>query len=428
MTKHRVRMRFIFKELPWLAVLLAFCLPLPIVGFAQETVSSGPQTRQGLIEQERLEKQARLWPERESPIARMAIEVEESGLLEGFASDKGINGLQFPLGGMRSGQGMSFGVGYRRSDLFRDRIDARTTARFTFEGAYMLDARVVLAQTRTERGFFDFYTKFERSPQMDYYGPGPDSSKDDRTSFLLQDFGLDFRGGWQLTRRRGLRIGGTIGLYSARTDSGSRSDFPSIEEIFNPATTPGLLLDTYFVRGGAFIEWDTRNFPNSPRKGGRYLLELNAYSDQDVGLSSFKRLDAVAEQYIPYFNQRRVIVFRLAAALTYTKNLQRVPFYLQPVLGGNEFLRGFERYRFYDNNSIIATVEHRWHIFSGMVGALFAEAGKVEAKRSDIDFTNMEFSGGIGFRFKIEQNVIMRIDQAWSSEGYRFMWTFNNVF
>ena len=36
--------------------------------------------------------------------------------------------------------------------------------------------------------------------------------------------------------------------------------------------------------------------------------------------------------------------------------------------------------------------------------------------------------GGIGFRFKLAETVVMRIDQAYGNEGYRFMWTFNNIF
>src|SRR4030095_215968 len=86
------------------------------------------------------DKQARLWPERTSGIVAQFDKYTERGLLEGAQSGKGNNGFQVLLGGMRSGQGASFGVGYRRADLWGERVGFRTTARGTFYEAYKFDA------------------------------------------------------------------------------------------------------------------------------------------------------------------------------------------------------------------------------------------------------------------------------------------------
>ena len=107
---------------------------------------------------------------------------------------------------------------------------------------------------------------------------------------------------------------------------------------------------------------------------------------------------------------------------------QSVPFYLQPQLGGNKLLRGFDRHRFHDENLFIATAEHRWHVYSGLTAALFVDAGKVASRVEEVDFSDLELAGGIGLRFKLRDRVVMRIDQAVSREGYRVMWTFGNVF
>src|SRR5262245_43368428 len=56
----------------------------------------------------------------------------------------------------------------------------------------------------------------------------------------------------------------------------------------------------------------------------------------------------------------------------------------------------------------------------------FFDMGKVAGKTSQLNFHNLEYSGGIGFRFTLHNAVIMRIDNAVSREGYRFMWTFSN--
>jgi hypothetical protein len=96
-----------------LIFLLALGLSLPATASAQF------KTRTEEIEDARREKRARLWPERESPLVEEVNKLVERGLLEGAESGKGSNGAQLVLGGMRSGQGMSVGVGYRRSDIWR---------------------------------------------------------------------------------------------------------------------------------------------------------------------------------------------------------------------------------------------------------------------------------------------------------------------
>ena len=59
-----------------------------------------PKTREEAIEQARRDKMARLWPERESPLADQVNQLVERGLLDGFESGKGANGWQIVLGGM----------------------------------------------------------------------------------------------------------------------------------------------------------------------------------------------------------------------------------------------------------------------------------------------------------------------------------------
>ena len=112
---------------------------------------------------------------------------------------------------------------------------------------------------------------------------------------------------------------------------------------------------------------------------------------------------------------------------TQTRDGQTVPFYLEPTLGGNDLLRGFERYRFYDRSSLLATVEHRWHLFANGYAAAFVEMGKVAPKATQLNLARANYAGGIGFRFTLGNAVVMRIDNGISREGYRFIWTFSNM-
>src|SRR5207249_7758773 len=76
-----------------------------------------------------------------------------------------------------------------------------------------------------------------------------------------------------------------------------------------------------------------------------------------------QRLDVNLEQYIGLFNRRRVFALRGRAVLTDTDAGQVLPFYLQPVLGGSDDLRGFRQFRFADRNMLNLTAEYRWEAF-----------------------------------------------------------------
>jgi outer membrane protein assembly factor BamA len=399
---------------------LATVLVMAALASAQQATSRTEQ-----MEQIRADKLARLWPEHTPGLVKRLNNFAERGLLEGARSGKGANGPQIVLGGMRSGNGTTFGLGYRRIDLWNERLAFRATARGTPRLAYMFDLQVESPRLNRDRVDLKLYTKYENSPRMDYYGPGPDSAKSNRSSYRLEDVGSDLEGRIRVWRK--FYAGAAGGLYVANTGKGERPDFPSTDEIFRPSQTPGLSQQSRFLRGGGFVEYDWRDNPGGPRSGGHYYARHLRYSDQQLGLHSFNRLEIGAEQYIPYWNRTRVIAFQSRAIGAWARDGQTVPFYLQPTLGGNEFLRGFERYRFYDQSSFQAAVEHRWYVFSNMHAALFFEGGKVAPKVSQLNFHKLEYSGGIGFRFTIQDTVIMRIDNAVSREGYRFMWTFSNM-
>ena len=411
------------------------CFELAVFGFLLafgsellmgQSADAGAKTRAEEIELARRDRVARLWPERESPMVQQANKLLERGFKEGASTGKGANGPQIVLGGMRSGQGTSFGLGYRRSDLLRDHLGFRFTGRGTLAKAFMFDLGVDSPALQTDRFRFGFYAKYENSPQMDFYGLGPESKQEDRTSFRLEDFSGDLR--MSLDFLRYFRINAHGGFLNVNTGRGKRKKYPSSEDLFPPESTPGLGEQTHFTRLGGSLQFDYRDFPGDPRGGGNYLVGLTQYWDRKLEQHTFRNLNLVAEQYIPYFNRTNVLVLRAQSQMTFAKYGQTVPFYLEPVLGGNEFLRGFSWYRFRDANSLILTAEHRWHVFSGGHAAVFVDAGKVVPERSDINFSDLEVAGGFGLRFQMESRVFMRIDVAASHEGFRLIWTFNNVF
>ena len=173
------------------------------------------KTRAEEIQQARRDKRARLWRETESPIVRRVNNLVERGLLEGVTSGKGANGWQAVLGGMRSGQGMTVGLGYRRSDLFRDRLGIRTTFRGTAQLASLVDFELIFPKLlATDRAFVNFYAVYENSPQVDFYGKGPNSSERDRSSYRLETAISNLNAGVRPFRY--LNVGVTTGELSSQ--------------------------------------------------------------------------------------------------------------------------------------------------------------------------------------------------------------------
>jgi outer membrane protein assembly factor BamA len=161
---------------------------------------------------------------------------------------------------------------------------------------------------------------------------------------------------------------------------------------------------------GGYVELDRTDNRLGPR-GGTYLLaNFSHLMDRGQGQYSFERLDLEGQQYIAVLQPAAGDRLRGRTNLTYTRDGRQVPFYLQPVLGGSDDLRGFRPFRFYGDQSMVMNAEYRWEVFSGLDMALFFDAGKVARRRSDLDFSNLETAAGIGLRW----NAAIPCSCAWT--------------
>ena len=404
--------------LPSVAALIVLSLLMTLPAHAQL------ESRAQQLEVIRRDRQARLWPERQSPVVTMA----NGFIARADGSGEGTNGFQpVVFGGMRAGQGFAYGIGYRRSDIWRDRVAFRFTASGTIRQAFMFRLNGEFPGLIGRRGLFEYEAKYENSPQMDYYGAGADSEKANRSSYLLEDTDVTFRLGYQFTRRFSALA--DVGGYFVNVGPGSRDGVPSIEEVFDPADVPGMAHQTNYFRWGGVARFDYRDNSEAPTSGGYYVVRLSHYSDRSLRENGFIRLTGSADQFLPYRNGTRVVALRVEGQMAFTdaETNQEVPFYLQPTLGGNNRLRGFADYRFYDTTSVMGIAEHRWYVFSGMDAAVFVEAGAVSPRNAAL-LAEPKWGGGLSFRFKMFDSFFMRFDNAFSDEGYRMIFTFTDAF
>jgi outer membrane protein assembly factor BamA len=398
-----------------LLILGTFPLCVPNA-FPQDT------TRAKLIEQARDLKASRLTPDEPSTWERRLIYIKDAKVLERISY--GIAGVRVGVGQMGTGGGFALGPDYFREDLARGEVSIHAGAYASTRQWTKLLAEVSAPHFARNMLFWNLGAVHHNYNSIPYYGSGPSSEKTARSNYRYEDFAADTAFGIQPLPF--LKAGVSAGHLRMNVGPGSDSRYISSEFAF--PLTVGIQQQTNFRRWGSFLQIDYRDSPTGPRSGGYYVVNYDDYHDSSLGLHSFRRLDAEAHQFIPFFNKRRVIALRGRTALSYPDRNQAVPFYLQSVLGGSEDMRGFRPYRFYDNNLFVMNAEYRWEIFSGLDGALFADAGKVFARRGDLNFDDLESSVGFGLRFNVRNAPFLRLDVGFSHEGFQVWMKFGGNF
>jgi outer membrane protein assembly factor BamA len=376
------------------------------------------------IEAARIKKSKELAPLEYTKAERLLILVKERRLLEKWKY--GWHGLKPRIGAMVTGSGFALGPEYRRDDLAGGDVTFRVTTQFSTQLYQLYDTELAFPRLAGDRVFLSIGARHRNYPKMQYYGPGPDSQKTGRSNYRLEDTRYGFAAG--LTPTRQIRLGVTGDLLQVNVGPGQHERYISTELQYTPEQTPGIDRQTDFLQGGVFADVDTRDTPGGPKSGSLLHADFNYNKDLNLGMNTHRRLNLEAQQYIPFFNKRRVIALRGRSELTWKNPGQVVPFYLQPVLGGSNDLRGFRPFRFYDDNLIVFNAEYRYEIFAGLDMAVFADAGKVFHSKSDWNVHDLEGSYGAGMRFNARNAVFMRLDVGFSHEGFQVWLKFNNVF
>jgi outer membrane protein assembly factor BamA len=384
-----------------------------------------PASRTAVIEKERDAKAATLAPDEVTPIESRLRAFKEQKYLERISA--GYNGLRARVGNMVTGSGFAIGPEYYREDLLRGRLTARASAQISLRAFTKYEAQVVAPKLANGKVYLEGIASRRNYKSLQYYGPGPDSSKRLRTNYRLEDTSVDGILGVEPVRR--LKFGASIGYLLTNLGPGTDSTYASSDTVFTPAQAPGIDRQTNFFRNGLFAQYDYRDHPLGMAKtGGNYIFQYSWFHDRGLLLHGFRRMDIDLQQFIPFLNKTRVIALRAKTTLTETDRNENVPFYLQPVLGGSDDLRGYRFFRFSDRNSMVMNAEYRWEIFSGLDGALFFDAGKVFPRRGMLNFSNLESSAGFGLRFNARNSTFMRIDAAFGQEGFQLWVKFNDVF
>ena len=302
----------------------------------------------------------------------------------------------------------------------------------------------------------DFHVQATSLQRVLFFGEGPDSRLEQRSSFGMAETVAGVRGVLPIVAAGRVNLS-LIGIVNGRfvtLRDPQGAEEPSVAALFSDNTAPGLASQPGFVQlaGGARIRPTFFN--------GRFRLNYSAAIEEFAAPSnssqSFHRWSADLNHEIPITkvsvplpsdtrgpnecgggtpggrcpastrNQYGAIAFRLLASSAGSGSGQ-VPFYFQPTLGGsdidaNRALSGYEDYRF-RGPDVFLLQESIEHFLYSVVGAIaVAEQGTV-GSASGIDLGSLKRSFAAGITLRAGNLPVAQLTYAWSPEGHRFIAT-----
>jgi hypothetical protein len=202
---------------------------------------------------------------------------------------------------------------------------------------------------------------------------------------------------------------------------------PSTEQSYTAATAPGLGDNPSFVHMAWTGGLDWRPAAGYARRGGLYALTYANYLDPHQTYN-FDQLQAEVVQHLPILRENWVVSLH-GLAKTTLDDQSTVPFFLLPSLGSGSTLRAYPSWRFRDRHSLLLSGEWRWipsRLFLDM--AVFYDAGKVTARREDLNFDGLRHDAGVGIRFHGPLTTPLRVDVASGSEGVNIVFSGSAAF
>jgi hypothetical protein len=375
-----------------------------------------PTTREAAIEAAQAEKASELRPYTPGK-AEAILNRAEASLVNGVRRWHPFFDSAY------SGGGFTLGAGYAHHVSAYNELDLRGS--YTILGYKRVEAEFTAPRLFHRRGALSLLGGWREATQAGFYGFGIDTAKGDRTNFnFRQPYGSASLTLWPTRRLWLLRGGVEVSQWSQRPGEG---DAPSVETVYTPETLPGLGTRTTYLHSEGTVGFDWRTSSGYSRRGGFYGVTLQDNIDKDNQFG-FNQINYEAIQHFPILREAWVISLRGLVQTSFAKDGQQIPFFLLPSVGGGSTLRGFSSHRFRDLNSLVLQAE--WRIMANrfMELALFYDAGKVTARRSDLDFDRLKSDYGFGVRFHGPLSTPLRIELARSHEGAKFIFASSAIF
>ena len=351
----------------------ALALGLALTGRASIAGAQEPASREAVIEQQQEEKAAALTPAEPGKAEQYVRRLSNSFLTATAFHAFWENAY--------SGGGFTLGAGYLRYVSPYNTLDVRGS--ITFIGYKRLEAEFIAPELFRRRGKLSVLGGWREATQVGFYGIGMTSAQENRANYRLQA-AVPRRRSSRYFRRDVCSSCAAASRSSQWKQGPATGDVPSVEQVYTPRRCPASARSrstcTRRARSAstrarrrrlrAARRILRRDRPRLHRPGRRVRLQRRSTTRRSSTSRSCAR--------------RGCCRFTRLAQTTYDKSGQQIPFFMLPSLGGGSDLRGYSSWRFRDLNSLLLQAEWRVMVNRFLDMALFYDAGKVAARRSDL--------------------------------------------
>jgi hypothetical protein len=381
--------------------------------------ASSQETRAESIAKKQEEKSKNLQHEQPDKVEQFIKTMQQNGWFLS-ANPRGF----YPyFDSVYSGGGLTLGAGYR--GFYGDYAFAEVRGLYSFKNYKRIEFRTVSPNHSGGRLDLEATAGWMDATQIPYYGLGPDSPKSGESNFRIQE--TYAKAGFTVKPVRWFHLRAVSG-YDGYSEKSGTGESPSIEELYGPATAPGLGVSPAYVHteASAGIVWTPSEL--YARRGGVYRYSFHDYRNVAGNLDSFQMTRGELVQHIPFLRETWVLSLRGRLESVYGKDAL-VPYFLLPWLGSGSTLRGYGTGRFRDRHSLLMTGEWRWipNRF-GLDMALFYDAGMVAPRVRDFSLSGLKHDYGIGLRLHGPAVTAFRFDVAHGSEGWHLIFSVSSPF
>ena len=311
------------------------------------------------------------------------------------------------------GGGFTLGAGYLTHVRDYDTLDVRGS--YTFSNYKRIETEYIAPRLFGRRARLSVLGGWREAPQVNFFGIGNDSNQEAGANY---GFRQPYVGGLLEMRptRGALFLAGGV-EFSEWDQFPGEGTTPTVGDVYGDVT--GLDAKVTYLHTQGTVAIDTRLSPEYARRGGYYGVTIHHFDDQDDDYT-FDQVNYEAIQHIPILRDAWVISLRGRVETT-MRDEGEVPFFMLPGLGSGSNLRGYQNLRFRDRHSLLMQAEWRVLVNSFIDTAIFFDAGKVAARKSDLDFNDLHTDFGIGFRLHGPLATPLRIEIAKGSEGFNLV-------